>query len=175
MKILVIPSLGQLGKPEEGGAGGVSVSSSGVFQGRRPPSARAAAPTGSGTGSPAYPGEFCGPVMMCKERHRLPVWNQDKKAAAEGEVHTQKTKLLSYFEYNKQFSYYTRNANNIFYCFNSRVVVLRRQFVCISAVWCGIWSDVVLWALNYIITIEKYFILVEKRKWFFTQWLLHFF
>lgn len=42
------------------------MSSSGVFQGRRPPSARAAAPTGSGTGSPAYPGEFCGPVMMCK-------------------------------------------------------------------------------------------------------------
>lgn len=53
-------------------------------------------------------------------------------------------------------------------------MILRRQFVYISAVRCWIWSDVILWALNCIVIIEKYFTLEEKGSDFFTQWLLHF-
>ena len=146
----------------------------GAFKWRSPPLHGTDARARSSASSPYYPGEFCEPVILCNKCHRLPVQNQAEKADAEGEMHTQRAKLRAYFECNKQFSYCIRNINNIFYCFNSRVVILRRQFVYISAVRCWIWSDVVLWALNCIITIEKYFTLGEKRKWFFTQWLLHF-
>lgn len=69
----------------------------GVFEWRSPPLERADAWAGSGTSSPAYPGEFCEPVMLYNKCHRLPVWNKDEKADAEGEMHTQKSKLLVYF------------------------------------------------------------------------------
>lgn len=36
--------------------------------------------------------------MLYNKCHRLPVWNKDEKTDAEGEMDTQKTKLLAYFE-----------------------------------------------------------------------------
>lgn len=70
----------------------------GVFKWRSPPLERADAQARSGTSSLAYPGEFCEPVMLYNKCHRLPVWNKDEKTDAEGEMDTQKTKLLAYFE-----------------------------------------------------------------------------